>query len=71
MSLAQVVYQISTDSDFAAQWNQDPEAALAGKGLKLSPEEMAFLSAGLKRSRIDESQKVRLSEVVQLARGWQ
>jgi hypothetical protein len=71
MSLAQVVYQISTDNDFAAQWRQDPEAALAGKGLKLSPEEMAFLSAGLQRSRVDDTRKVRLSEVVQLARGWQ
>ena len=43
MSLAQVVYSISTDHDFAAQWNKDPEAALAGRGLKLSSEEMAFL----------------------------
>ena len=49
MTLAQVVYNISTDSEFASQWQSDPEGALAGRGLKLSQEEMAFLSRGLKR----------------------
>ena len=53
MTLAQVVYNISTDSDFAAQWQSDPEGALAKRGLTLSREEMAFLSAGLKRKSHD------------------
>ncbi len=49
MTLAQVVYNISTDNEFAKMWNTDPEAALAERGLKLSREEMAFLSKGLQR----------------------
>ena len=49
MTLAQVVYNISTDDQFAAEWRSDPEAALATRGLKLSREEMNFLSKGLKR----------------------
>ena len=49
MTLAQVVYNISTDNEFARMWNTNPEAALAQRGLKLSREEMAFLSKGLQR----------------------
>ena len=49
MTLAQVVYNISTDDQFAAEWSSDPEAALATRGLQLSREEMNFLSKGLKR----------------------
>jgi len=47
MALAQVVYNITKDKDFAAQMRRDPEGALAQKGWKLSREEMAFLSRGL------------------------
>lgn len=53
MTLAQVVYNISTDADFAAQWRSDPDAALAKRGLKLSREEKAFLSTGLVRKSED------------------
>lgn len=49
MTLAQVVYNISTDNEFARLWNADPDAALAQRGLKLSREEMAFLKNGLHR----------------------
>lgn len=49
MTLAQVVYNISTDNEFAKMWNADPDAALAQRGLKLSREEMAFLKNGLQR----------------------
>ncbi len=49
MTLAQVVYNISNDDQFAAEWRSDPEAALAARGLRLSQEEMNFLSKGLKR----------------------
>ena len=38
MTLAQVVYNISTDNEFARMWSNDPEAALAQRGLKLSRE---------------------------------
>jgi hypothetical protein len=69
MSLAQVVHSISTDREFAAQWQQDPEAALAGKGLKLSREELQFLSAGLKRDG-STARKVRLGDVAFFSDSW-
>jgi len=69
MSLAQVVYNISTDSDFAAQWRRDPEGALAGRGLNLSQEEMAFLSAGLKQDGVS-GRKVRLSQIALAGSNW-
>jgi hypothetical protein len=68
MSLAQVVYRISTDSSFAAEWQRNPEAALAGQGLRLSREEMTFLSQGLKRRGYEGSQS--LSDLVKGAREW-
>lgn len=49
MALAQVVYQISTDHDFANRMRSDPEGALQEKGWWLSKEEMAFLLTVLKR----------------------
>lgn len=68
MTLAQVVYNISTDSDFAAQWRMDPDAALAGKGLKLSQEEKAFLTSGLSRKSQD---KMSIEELaVKAALNW-
>ena len=70
MSLAHVVYNISNDNDFAAKWNRDPQAALAGSGFKLTREEFNFLSAGLERGSKDELLKVRLSELVSMARSW-
>jgi len=70
MSLAQVVYNISTDNEFASQWNLDPESALADKGFQLSREEQAFLTAGLKNGRSGDSRKVRLSELALVSRGW-
>lgn len=49
MALAQVVYQISTDADFAARMRTDPESALKERGWRLSEEELSFLIAGLTR----------------------
>ena len=43
MTLAQVVYQMSTDTDFASQLLSNPESALRKKGFELSQEELAFL----------------------------
>jgi hypothetical protein len=58
MTLAQVVYEISNNEDFAAQYRSNPESALAQKGLTLSKEEQAFLRMGLNqasgnRSKVD------------------
>ena len=70
MSLAQVVYTMSTDNDFASQWDHDPEVALVEKGLQLSREELAFLKSGLKNGCSRESGRVRLSELALISRGW-
>ena len=43
MTLAQVVYQMSTDTDFFSQLLSNPESALKKKGFELSQEELAFL----------------------------
>lgn len=50
MTLGQVVYQLSTDSEFAARMQTVPDRALAEKGIQLSYEEKAFLTRGLCRS---------------------
>jgi hypothetical protein len=49
MALAQVVYQISTDADFASQLRSNPERTLQKKGWSLSKEEIAFLVSALTR----------------------
>ena len=67
MTLAQVVYNISNDTDFASRWHSNPEAALAEKGLKLSKEEFAFLSQGLKRG---ECEHVMMKDLVKMAANW-
>ena len=70
MSLAQVVYNISSDSDFAAAWHEDPKAALARKGYQLSPEEINFLSVGIKKSGREGGRRVNLAEIVMAASNW-
>jgi hypothetical protein len=70
MSLAQVVYKISNDSDFAAQWHRDPEAALSGNGFNLTSEEFDFLSQGLRRVAGEAGLKVNLADLLVKARGW-
>ncbi|MFN2174574.1 MAG: hypothetical protein ACK2U3_01305 [Anaerolineales bacterium] len=70
MSLAQVVYNISTDDEFAALWSIDPETALADKNLRLSWEEKAFLKSGLMNGNHPENRKVRLLELALIHRGW-
>jgi hypothetical protein len=49
MALAQVVYQISTDAEFASQLRSNPETTLEKKGWSLSKEEIAFLVSALSR----------------------
>lgn len=49
MTLAQVVYLVSTDGDFAAQMRSDPNAALLERGVELNKEDLAFLLTVLKR----------------------
>lgn len=43
MTLAQVVYQMSTDTDFASQLLSNPQTALEKNGFEISQEELAFL----------------------------
>jgi hypothetical protein len=43
MTLAQVVYNMSKDRDFASQFQTNPESTLATRGYQLSKEELAFL----------------------------
>ena len=50
MALAQVVYQISTDKDFASRMQSDPQSALDAQGWSLSKEEIAFLLSTLRNS---------------------
>jgi len=69
MSLAQVVYRISTDSDFAARMQADPEIVLAEKGFSLSKEEQAFLARGLARGS-QSGNKISMNEVASLYVGW-
>lgn len=63
MELAQVVYSISNDRDFAEQWRSDPDAALANRGLRLSKEEQAFLLKGMSRYDANNGSKLNLSLV--------
>jgi hypothetical protein len=48
MELAHVVYRVSTDADYAQQFQSDPESTLEKLGLKLSKDELASLLAVLK-----------------------
>jgi len=67
MALAQVVYHISRDTDFAAHMHTDPEGALAKRGFRLSKEELAFLTRGIFRTSRD---KVKLEDLVWKGTGW-
>jgi hypothetical protein len=70
MSLAQVVYNISNDTEFATQWRRDPQTALKNRGLQLSREELAFLSVGLQRGGFEDSERIRLKDVAKIGRDW-
>ncbi len=70
MTLAQVVYQLSTDSEFAARMQIDPEGALAEKGLQLSKEEQAFLTRGLRRGTRSDGSTISMQEITSLYVGW-
>jgi hypothetical protein len=67
MTLAQVVYQISTDGDFAAQMRSDPRSALTQRGWRLSKEELAFLVTVLKR---EAQELVDLRKLVESKGSW-
>jgi hypothetical protein len=68
MALAQVVYQISTDKDFASQLQSDPQSALTARGWALSKEEIAFLLSTLRGS----AERTEIRRIVKplLAYGW-
>ena len=50
MELAHVVYRISTDADYAAQFQSDPETSVKKLGLKLNQDELASLLSVLNRT---------------------
>ena len=70
MTLAQVVYRISTDSDFAARMQRDPEKALKEDDFNLSHEEHAFLANGLRRGVHADGSRVAMKELANLYVGW-
>jgi hypothetical protein len=51
MTLAQVVYNMSKDRDFASQLQSNPESALATRGYNLSKEELAFLMSANRQEK--------------------
>ena len=63
MTLAQVVYQMSNDNDFASELYSNPEAALSKRGLKISNEELAFLLSARNRVESQKLDVVSLSDV--------
>ncbi len=68
MTLAQVVYNMSSDGDFASQFLANPESTLKKRGFKLSKEELAFLLTAHRRS---QQEKVGLEDLSILwARNW-
>ena len=68
MALAQVVYQISTDKDFASRMQSDPQGALDARGWSLSKEEIAFLLSTFRSN----TERTEISRIVKplLARSW-
>jgi hypothetical protein len=68
MALAQVVYHISTDKDFASRMQSDPQGALHEQGWSLSKEEIAFLLSTL-RSNTERSEIRRIVKPL-LWYGW-
>lgn len=67
MTLAQVVYGISTDGDFAAQMKADPITALAQRGLELTKEELASLTSVFRK---DAEELFGLEDLIKRAGGW-
>ena len=66
MALAQVVYQISTDKDFAVRMQSNPERALGERGWSLSKGEIAFLLSTLKRN----TEQTEILRLIKPLRGW-
>jgi hypothetical protein len=64
MSLAQVVYQISTDDSFATQMRSNPEGALAASGWWLSKEERVFLLSTLQKGMHEKGNLIMLAKKV-------
>lgn len=50
MELSHVVYRVSTDKEYAAQFRADPEASVRKLGLQLNKEELASLLSVLGRA---------------------
>jgi hypothetical protein len=65
MALAQVVYTMSTDADFAARMRSNPESALEERGLRLGTEELELLV-----DAITTFGKNKLDDLLVKARNW-
>jgi hypothetical protein len=59
MTLAQVVYNMSKDREFASQLQSNPESTLATRGYQLSKEELNFL---LSTTRQEKSKILNLAD---------
>lgn len=64
MTLAQVVYNMSTDEEFASQLYSNPESTLAKHGWKLSQEELDFLLSTHDRGKKDKINIVSMANEV-------
>jgi|MudIll2142460700_1097286.scaffolds.fasta_scaffold915554_1 hypothetical protein len=69
MTLAQVVYNMSTDRNFASELISNPELTLANRGLQLSQEELNFLLTAEKRENDQLTSILALAEEKTRA-GW-
>jgi hypothetical protein len=68
MTLAQVVYQMSNDTEFASELYSNPETALAKRGLKLSRQEINFLLTA--RHRVEQHKLDVVSLADSPTAGW-
>ncbi len=68
MTLAQVVYKMSTDRDFASQLFSAPELTLDRRGFQLSREELAFILTAHRRGDEEKTRIVSLAKTK--AGGW-
>jgi hypothetical protein len=65
MTLAQVVYHMSTDRDFASQLFSNPDNTLEKRGFKISKEELAFLLTAHRRTEVEKTNIVSLASTAE------
>ena len=70
MELAHVVYRVSTDAEYAAQFQSDPETTLEKLGLRLSKEELASLLAVLRGGSGQDLLRALKTNELSIAHKW-